>query len=150
MEPHYIGGLDIGGTKMAAMVADADNVLARVTQATVKSGSIRAVGEQAVALVEAACAQAGVPPGMLHMLGVSSCGPFSRIDGMLGLATPNICGGRAESADLPNSWDVIPLESILRERFNTVVIENDCLAALTAERAFGAARGARDCVYVTW
>lgn len=146
----YIGGLDIGGTKMAATVADAQGPLARVMQPTVKTGSLRAVGEQAVALVHAACARAGIGPEQVDAVGVSSCGPFARIDGMLGLATPNICGARAGCADLPNDWDAIPLEQVLREQFGRLAIENDGVAALIAERAFGALRDEPDCVYVTW
>jgi len=83
-------------------------------------------------------------------VGVASAGPFVREDGMLALATPNICGGLAASSDLPNDWRVIPLERVLRERFSHVAIENDCVAALAAERTFGAVRDEHDCVYVTW
>lgn len=146
----YIGALDIGGTKMAAMVANAQGPVARVTQPTVKTGTRRAPAEQGVALIEAACRQAGIAPDQIKAVGVSSCGPFVRINGMLALATPNICGGQAGSADLPNDWDVIPLEQVLRERFDTVVIENDCVAALAAERMFGAVVGEMDCAYATW
>ncbi len=150
MNPLYIGALDIGGTKMAATVAGVQGPLARVTQPTAKTGSPRAVGEQAVALVQAACAQAGVEYRLIDTVGVSSCGPFAQIDGMLGLAAPNISGSFAGRADLPNDWGVIPLEQVLRERFGTVAIENDCVAALMAERTFGAVRDEPDCVYATW
>ncbi|HEV7618500.1 MAG TPA: ROK family protein [Burkholderiaceae bacterium] len=150
MEPLYIGALDIGGTKIAATMASAQGPLVRLTQPTVKAGTSRALPEQGVALLEAACAQAGIDRRLLNTVGVSSCGPFARIDGALGLAAPNLCGARAGRSDLPNDWDVIPLEKVLREQFQTIVIENDCVAALVAERTFGAARDEPDCVYVTW
>lgn len=146
----YIGALDIGGTKMAATIANAQGPLARVTQPTVKTGTKRAPAEQGLALIAAACQKAGVSPEQIRSVGVSSCGPFVRTNGMLALATPNICGGQAGSTDLPNDWDVIPLEQVLRERFETVVIENDCVAALAAERMFGAVKGELDCAYATW
>lgn len=150
MEPDLIGALDIGGTKMAAVIATPQGPLARVTQPTIKVGTSRAVAEEGIALLRAACVRAGVAMQDLDAVGVSSCGPFERIDGMLGIAAPNISGKRSGSIDLPNDWDVIPLEQVLREQFKTVAIENDCVAALVAERTFGAVQGEDDCVYVTW
>jgi len=153
MQSLYIGGLDIGGTKMAATIAGAEGPLARVTELTVKSGDARAPGEQGLALLKAACAQAGVDFGAVTTVGVSSCGPFVKQHGLISLVTPNICGGLVSDdkhGDLPNRWQSVPLESVLREQFETVTIENDCVAALTAERAFGAARGIANCAYVTW
>jgi glucokinase len=151
MQAKYIGGLDIGGTKMAAVIAGADGPLARVTAQTAKSGSERAVGEQGVALLKAACDKAGVDFKLIDTVGVSSCGPFEKRDGLITLVTPNICGGLAGNpGKLPNDWTSIPLASVLREQFRHVAIENDCVAALTAERAFGAAQGMDNCAYVTW
>jgi predicted NBD/HSP70 family sugar kinase len=37
----FIAALDIGGTKMAACIADASGPLLRVTQATQRSGPLR-------------------------------------------------------------------------------------------------------------
>jgi glucokinase len=150
METYVIGALDIGGTKVAATVANAHGPLARVVQPTIKTGSSRALGDQAIGLLETACDQAGIARAQLTTVGVSSCGPFVLMDGLIALATPNICGGRMPSADLPNDWDAIPLEQVLRERFTHVVIRNDCVTALVAERMFGAAQDEPNCVYATW
>jgi len=145
-----VGALDIGGTKIAAGIANANGPLARVTEPTPKSGTPDTVARQCIAMLHAACDQAGVPREAIDAVGVSSAGPFAQVDGMLGLASPNICGGQAQSADLPNDWVVIPLEGPLREQFATVAIENDCVSALVAERTFGAVQGEPNCVYVTW
>lgn len=150
MNTGYIGGLDIGGTKVAAIIASVDGPLARVTGPTVKTGSPRALGDQALALLDAACAQAGIRPESLDAVGVCSCGPFVRTNGMIGLVTPNICGGLEHSSGLPNDWVCIPLEQVLRERFADVAIQNDCVAALVAERTFGAVQDEPDCIYATW
>jgi glucokinase len=150
MDAVHVGALDVGGTKLAAMVAGPDGPLARVTQFTIKSGTERALPEQALSLLDLACAEAGIAPESLTAVGVASTGPFVTIDGMAALATPNICGGRSGAVDLPNDWETIPLEAVLRERFNRVVIENDCVAAIAAERTFGAVKDEPDCVYVTW
>jgi len=150
VDTSHIAALDIGGTKIAAMVAGPEGPLARVTQATAKTGTPRALPEQALSLIELACEKAKIDPASLTTVGVASCGPFVYEQDLLCLSAPNICGGGRSAADLPNDWEGIPLEQVLRERFNRVVIENDCVAALAAERAFGAVMGQRDCVYVTW
>jgi glucokinase len=150
MQTSYIGAIDIGGTKIAATVANAQGPLARVTQPTVKTGPSRALGDQAIALLQAASEKAGIDSRSIVAVGVSSCGPFAKVDGMLGLKAPNICGGLAGGTELPNDWGIIPLEQVLREQFKQVVIENDCVAALFAERTFGAVRDEPDCAYVTW
>lgn len=146
----YLGALDIGGTKLAATVANAAGPLARVVAPTVRTGNERAVGEQAIALLEQACVRAGIAPDRIARLGVSSCGPFIDADGGIALATPNLCGGLSDASTLPNDWTRIPLEAVLRERFPDVVIRNDCIAALIGERSFGALQDEADCVYVTW
>lgn len=150
MQALHIGGLDIGGTKMAATIAGPDGPLLRVVEPTVKSGSNRAPAEQGVALLKKACSQAGIPFEQITAVGVSCCGPFVRTDNLVNVVAPNLCGGLSKSSKLPNDWQSIPLESVLREHFGTVAIENDCVAALAAERAFGSVQGAANCAYVTW
>lgn len=150
MEDLHIGGLDIGGTKIAATVAGAGGPLARVTEPTARTGAADAVGRQALRMLQAACERAGLAADRLRTVGVSSAGPFARREGMLGLVTPNLCGALSPSADLPNDWDFIPLEATLRQRFEHAAIANDCIAALAAERTFGAVRDVPNCIYVTW
>jgi glucokinase len=145
-----IGAIDIGGTKISASIAQADGPLLRLMAPTPKSGSVRALPERAIALLEEVCDQAGIASREVHIVGVSSCGPFDRRDGLVGLRSPNICGAGNCAVDLPNDWRVIPLEAVLRERFKHVVIENDCVAALAAERSFGALQDEDHCAYVTW
>lgn len=150
MQSSYIGGLDIGGTKMAAIIADINGPLVRVVEATVKTGTPRAPAEQGLRLLQQACAEAGISIDQIKRIGVSSCGPFSHVHNQINLVTPNLCGGMGDDSDLPNDWKAIPLEAVLREHFPIVEIENDCVAAIAAERAFGNARGHDHCAYVTW
>ncbi|HVL75038.1 MAG TPA: ROK family protein, partial [Noviherbaspirillum sp.] len=149
-EGALLGAVDIGGTKVAVSVAGRAGPLARVTEPTVKEGAERALPDQVIRLLGQACAQAGADAAQLRTIGVASCGPFIRKAGYLAVSTPNICGGLANATDLPNDWVAIPLEAVLRERFERVEIENDGVAALVAERTFGAAVGEPDCVYATW
>jgi glucokinase len=143
-----IAALDIGGTKMAACIADARGPLLRVTQATQRSGPPDTIARQGLRLIGACCERLGIDPALVASVGVSSCGPFALRDGLLGFMPPNICGGLANGDDLPNDWTFLPLESVLRERFSTVNIVNDCVAGLHGERAFGHAPA--NSIYVTW
>lgn len=150
MEHQYLAALDIGGTKMALSVAGPEGPLVRVTRPTPKTGSERALPQAALDMLDDACRRAGIDAGKVQALGVASCGPFVKKDGRISLAAPNICGGGRNAPDLPNDWTLIPLESVLRERCTHVAIDNDCVAAIAAERAFGAAMDEPDCAYVTW
>jgi glucokinase len=144
----FIAALDIGGTKMAACIADASGPLLRVTQPTLNSGAPDAVARQGLRLIDECCARLRIDPASVQHIGVSSCGPFEQRDGALGIIPPNLCGGLANGDDLPNDWTFLPLESVLRERCATVRIANDCVAALHGERAFGDAPA--NSIYVTW
>ena len=143
--------VDVGGTKLAVALASAAGFGARLVEPTVKQGKPDALAAQVLALVERACRQAGIASAQVDGVGVAACGPFVRLDGALALATPNLCGGLAGPASgLPNDWRALPLEAPLRERFGRLRIENDAVAALIAERRWGALRGERHCAYLTW
>ncbi|MES2282734.1 MAG: ROK family protein [Pseudomonadota bacterium] len=143
--------VDIGGTKVAVSMADGSGIRGRVTEATIKQGTREALGEQVLALIARSCAEAGLSTESLSAIGVSSCGPFVLHEKLIELAAPNICGGLAGAArGLPNDWVSVPLEAPLRKAFKNVRIENDCVAALEAERRWGALQGFEHCAYVTW
>jgi glucokinase len=73
------------------------------------------------------------------------------VDGRIELVAPNICGGIAgPGRGLPNDWRTALLEAPLARRFAQVRVENDCVAALEAERRWGALQGFAHCAYVTW
>ncbi|GGC14415.1 sugar kinase [Oxalicibacterium flavum] len=146
----YIAGIDIGGTKMAVSIADRNGPLVRIAEATVKLGTPRAPAEQAVSMLRSACERIGISLSELGAVGVSSCGPFVKHGGLIHLVAPNICGGIGNRGDLLNDWESVPLEQVLREHFTHVAIQNDCVAALAAERAFGALHNEDNCAYVTW
>ncbi|MBI2747323.1 MAG: ROK family protein [Burkholderiales bacterium] len=143
--------VDIGGTKVAVSVADAQGLRARVTEPTVTQGEPGALAQQIVALVGQSCTQAGLHVSDIAAVGVASCGPFVLNQGLVELAAPNICGGLAGVArGLPNDWTSVPLEAPLRAAFPVVRVENDAIAALVAERRWGALQGQDHCAYVTW
>lgn len=143
--------VDIGGTKVAVSVADAQGVRGKRSEPTTKVGDRGALAAQIIHMVGQSCASAGVEMAALSSVGVVSCGPFVMADGLIELAAPNICGGIAGKArGLPNEWPTAYLEAPLRAAFANVRVENDGVGALEAERRWGALQGMDHCAYVTW
>ncbi len=147
--------VDIGGTKVAVSIADARGIRGRVAEPTAKEGTNDALALQIIRMVEQSCESAGVATADLGAVGVASCGPFVMRDGQVELAAPNICGGLAGKArGLPNDWTTALLEAPLRRVFAGVRVENDGIAALEAERRWGAlqikGQPIANCAYVTW
>ena len=145
--------VDIGGTKVAVSLSAGAGALlqARHSEPTAKTGDNGALARQVLRLLDTACAAAGVAPAAVEAVGVSSCGPFVLRGGLVELAAPNICGGIAGPArGLPNQWQTALLEAPLAQRYAAVRVENDCVAALEAERRWGALQGLAHCAYLTW
>ena len=145
--------VDIGGTKVAvSLSASSDTPLVgRRSEPTAKTGDNDAVAVQILRMIDEVCAEQGVDAATIDRVGVSSTGPFELRDGMVELATPNICGGIAgPSRGLPNSWMTAVIEAPLARRFGRVRVENDAVAALEAERHWGALKGFDNCAYATW
>jgi glucokinase len=145
--------IDIGGTKVAVSLAGAEGTppQARRSEPTAKTGGNGALAGQILRMIDQACAEARVAVERIEAVGVSSCGPFVLNQGLVELAAPNICGGIAgPSRGLPNDWLTAPVEAPLARRFPLVRVENDCIAALEAERRWGALQGFAHCAYVTW
>jgi glucokinase len=143
--------VDIGGTKVAVMVVDARGVHGRRVEPTAKEGASDALAKQVIRMVDESCHAAQLRREDLDSVGVASCGPFLMNEGLIELAAPNICGGISGAArGLPNDWTTALLEAPLRAAFAGVRIENDGIAALEAERRWGALQGLDHCAYVTW
>jgi glucokinase len=145
--------IDIGGTKVAVSLATGRGLelVARRSEPTAKTGNNDALARQILRMLDQACDEAGVDPGQVQAAGVSSCGPFVKVAGRIELAAPNICGGIAgPDRGLPNDWKTAVLEAPLALRFAQLRVENDCVAALEAERRWGALQGFDHCAYVTW
>jgi glucokinase len=152
----YHACIDIGGTKVAVSLADAQSVAlrtlhARIHEPTAKEGSNDALAKQIIRLLDASLAQLGAQRSQIASVGVSSCGPFVLNQGYVELAAPNICGGLAGKArGLPNDWQTALLQAPIAAIYPNVRVENDCIGALEAERIWGALQGLDHCAYVTW
>jgi glucokinase len=146
-----LGCVDIGGTKVAVSIVNQRGIQGRLVEPTAKQGEPDALAQQVLRMLDDSCATAQLSRGDIAAVGVASCGPFVLNQGCIELAAPNICGGLAGAArGLPNSWTSAVLEAPLRAAFPRVRIENDGIAALEAERRWGALQGLAHCAYVTW
>lgn len=152
----YHACVDIGGTKVAVSLADAQSATtrtlhARIAEPTTKVGANDALAQQILRLIEASLAQMNAQRSQVASVGISSCGPFIVNQGMVELAAPNICGGLAGKArGLPNDWQTALLQAPIAAIYPNVRVENDCIGALEAERRWGALQGVSNCAYVTW
>ena len=147
--------VDLGGTKVAVTLANSAGLHAKRVEPTCKEGNNDALAQQIIRMMGESCLEAGFKLQDIDAVGASSCGPFVLKDGMAELAAPNICGGIAgEARGLPNDWQSALLEAPLKALFPIVRVENDGIAALEAERRWGALQNngkpLASCAYVTW
>ena len=139
MQRTLIGGLDIGGTKCAAVLGITDGkdaeVAGRKAFPTPDSPG-KAIGALAGALKELVAAH---PEYMLRAIGISCGGPLDSARGVV-QSPPNLPG-----------WDDIDVVSPLRQAFDVpVALQNDANACALAEWRWGAGRGSRNMVFLTF
>ncbi|MCX8123794.1 MAG: ROK family protein [Spirochaetes bacterium] len=146
----YIAGVDIGGTKIIVTVADAAGIRARVYQHTQLAGDPLAIPKQVFKLVQLAAEYASIQYDEIMSVGVATCSPFQLKGSFKEIVAPNLCGGLTDSGRLPNNWKSIPIEEFLTDLYPNCIIENDCVAAVVAEKLFGTGRLYDNLVYVTW
>jgi glucokinase len=135
------GGLDLGGTKIEAVIVDSRNKVlgAARRQTPTKGGPADIAREMAGALTEAAAA-AGLEPGALLGVGVGS-------PGVVDPETGAVTGAR----NLPG-WDGrFELASVLSNELGTpVMVGNDVQVATDAEFKLGAGKPYKSVLGVFW
>jgi glucokinase len=131
-------GIDIGGTKSAAVIGDTDgNVLARASALT-PAESWQEAYAALLGLVQEVCQSHGTPHSKVAAVGVSCGGPLDSRTGIVH-APPN----------LPK-WVDVPLQSLLEADLGLPVhVENDANATAVAEHRWGAGQGCRDMAFLT-
>lgn len=132
----YLIGLDIGGTKCAAVLGalSADGsigVLNKVKFPT--EGSPYEMIEKLCGAVRSIAADKKIAA-----IGVSCGGPLDSKNGMI-LSPPNLPG-----------WDRVPIKTLLEKEFSVPCrLQNDADACALAEWKFGAGRGTENMVFLT-
>ncbi len=131
-------GIDIGGTKSAALIGDSEgNVLARQSALT-PQGPWEDAYALLLSLVHAVCRDYGVKLTELAAVGVSCGGPLDSRTGIVH-APPS----------LPH-WVDVPLRALLEADLGLpVTLENDANATALAEHRWGAGMGCRDMAFLT-
>jgi glucokinase len=124
-------GLDIGGTKCAIVRAPRGDAPVEVKRFS--TSSVRETLDRIYATIEA------IKPGSHPVFGVSCGGPLDAERGVI-LSPPNLPG-----------WDGVPITRELTSRFGgEAYLMNDANAGALAEWKYGAARGLRNVVFLTF
>ena len=132
-------GLDIGGTKCAISTGecadDSIKILSREEFPTAGLSWEQVLEEFARRIDE----KFGGDGQMLASIGISCGGPLDSQRGVI-LSPPNLPG-----------WDNVPIVKFFADRFHVPVhVQNDANACALAEYRFGAGRGTRNMVFMTF
>jgi glucokinase len=137
-DPSYLG-IDLGGTKILALVATADGqALGEALVPTPAAEGVGPVVEAMALAARQATASAGQDPSALRSMGIAAAGA---IDGAKGVVvhSPHLMG-----------WNQVPLVRLLQAHFDLpTIITNDANAAAVGEHRYGAGRGATHLLYIT-
>jgi glucokinase len=133
------GALDLGGTKLRAVVADLEgNVTGEIIRASEADKGPELIIGRMIETLEESAAEAGAKVSQLRAVGVASPGALDLVHGLV-QGAPQLPG-----------WDGVPLVDIMSKRLGLpVFLENDANAAALGENRFGAGRGTRYLVYLT-
>jgi len=140
---NYLLGLDIGGTKCAAVlgekIADGVRIIDRRSFLTASQPSpeksLRALQE----CVREILSKAAIDLDEVDGMGISCGGPLDSSEGVI-LGPPNLPG-----------WDEVPIVSYFESAFGLPArLENDADASALAEWQWGAGRGSRNMIFLTF
>lgn len=137
LETAHCFAADLGGTKLAAAVADAHGrILAELTEPTDRRGGAH-VAEQIAACADKLAHAAGIEAARVRHVMVGVPGAIDPRTGRVSL-TPNITG--------LEDFDIL---GYLRGRFGPdVAIDNDVNLAMLGEQALGCASGCRNAAFL--
>ena len=135
------GGIDVGGTKIQAVVVDpTDAILGSARRPTPSTGGPPDVVAAIAAALEEAAAAADVEPAELDGVGVGCPGQLDAAEGTV-----------AQAGNLPDWTDAYPLAGELADRLGVrVALGNDVTVATEAEFALGAGRPYLSLLGVFW
>lgn len=136
------GGVDLGGTKIQAIVIERDgaHVIGKARHPTPRSGGPQAVVAEIARALQEAATQAGVRTEQLDGIGVGSPGEVDQSSGTV-----------ANARNLPEWEGSFPLAAALSERVGAkVLVGNDVGVATWAEFELGAGRQVDSLLGVFW
>ena len=135
----HVAGIDIGGTKLATIVADSTgHILSKVRKPTLAERGPEYALQLLFDMVRETIELANLEQNSISAIGVSCGGPLDTKTGVV-YSPPNLPG-----------WDALPLKAKLEAEFGIpVTIENDANASALAEHRFGGGRGYDALLYMT-
>ncbi len=144
MEQNYIIGMDIGGTKCAAILGSAScpagesPIIDKIKFDTeVKKGYKQAV-DRFFHAIDELLRRNGVRQEAVKSVGISCGGPVDSRRGLI-LSPPNLVG-----------WDRVPITKLVTDRYHIpAYLQNDANACAVAEWKYGAAQGYSNVVFLT-
>ena len=137
--PSLYGAIDLGGTKVRALVADLNGRdYGYDLRPSETERGLDSVLDRMVASLEAAAGQAGVAVAGLRGVGIASPGAIDVERGVV-----------AGAPQLPG-WRNVALVEVMSSRFRVpVTLENDASAAALGELRYGAGKGTSQMLYFT-
>lgn len=135
---HYYLGIDIGGTKCAVIAGTEDM---KILQKTSFYTETHKGPGHAISLLLKTANEIAVNLGIenLKAIGISCAGPLDSRKGIV-QSPPNLPG-----------WDDIPIVDLFRDKFKVpVYLQNDANAGAFAEWKFGAGKGTRNMIFLTF
>ena len=136
---NYVVGIDIGGTKLATVVADnSGKIIYKIRQPTHADKGPEYAIELLIDMVCQTTKNAKLELNDVSAIGVSCGGPLDTKTGIV-YSPPNLPG-----------WEALPLKERLENKLGIpVTIENDANACALAEYRFGGGRGYDSVLYMT-
>lgn len=133
-------GINIGGTTCSVVLASLDAaIIDQKSFPTAAQSGANATIEQFFLHLDALLSEHGVALARIRGIGISCGGPLDADAGLI-LSPPNLPG-----------WDRIPIVERFVARYGVPVsLENDANAGALAEWRFGAGRGARNLIFLTF
>jgi glucokinase len=135
------GGIDLGGTKIQAVVVDDDrNVIGQSRRATPREGGPADVAAEIVATLREAAAAAGVETSALVGVGLGSPGAIDQAAGTV-----------SQARNLPDWEGTFPLGGTVSDGVGTpVYLDNDVQVAVDGEFELGAGKPYSSLLGVWW
>ncbi len=131
-------GFDIGGTKIALCLGDAQGNIFGQTRIENNDTYPEDVVPQMIAEAKRIVAEAGFTMAQVGAFGISSPGASDYINGIMTHPTNN------------RHWINVPIRQLVSDGLGLPgFFENDANCAMLAEWFFGAAKGAKDAIYLT-
>ncbi|MEI6856865.1 ROK family protein [Psychrilyobacter sp.] len=136
----YYIGIDIGGTKIATLLADENmNILDRRTFFTKGTKLPEATIEKMFKMIEEQMSDNEITIENIKNFGISCGGPLNSSKGVI-MSPPNLPG-----------WDNVEMKKIFEKKYNKLTyLQNDANACAIAEWKIGAGKGYKNVIFLTF